>query len=325
MTRQPAWRSGRARILFCVVVAAAASPAAGSRGDRGIAVLSSSIGRDVDAAELLAYVDAGRINLVVVDFAWVTHHWPRTDLWAVERLCRELRRRGVRVAAMYRPRVLRSQEARVHCALGPGGPAADHNELCFAYDDSCAWACGWGSRILDALPAVDRLILYNVRATCACERCRDGAGRAHAEAFVRRCRSEWRRARAGVLVGHVGVGDEYADAVDFLCPFIAVNRGSEERFDPAPAIAGAAGIGAALGPDRVLPLLKVCWAAETRNDAADVARAIASCEEAGVGFILWYFEWVFHNRDGTYDRGTVLAALGTTEAAVRAARSTNGR
>jgi hypothetical protein len=289
-------------------------------------VLSSSIGREVNAAELLAFIDACRINLVVVDFAWVTHHWQRTDLPAVEHLCLQLRRRGVRVAAMYRPRVLRPQEARVHYAIGPGGAAADHNELCFAHEDSCAWASGLGSRILAALPSVDRLILYNVRATCACERCRNGAGREHAEAFVRRCRDEWRRVRTGVLVGHVGVGGEYADAVDFLCPFVAVNRVLDEPFDPAPSVARAAELAAARGPENVLPLMKVCWAAETRNDAADVARAIGSCEHSRVGFILWYYEWIFHEDGGGYDRGAVLAALGSSEAAMRRrpAKTTGG-
>src|SRR4051794_6764419 len=62
---------------------------------RGIAVLSSSLGGEVTAEEILAFTDSCRINLVVIDFAWVTYHWPRTDLVALEKLGAALRRRGV--------------------------------------------------------------------------------------------------------------------------------------------------------------------------------------------------------------------------------------
>jgi hypothetical protein len=298
--------------LCCLALAATVCPAESHPQSRGIAVLSSNVSGDV-SGEILAFTESCRINLVVIDFAWVTHHWPRTDLAAVEKLCSALRRRGVEVAAMYRPRVLRPGEASVHPALDRRGvAAAHHNDLCFAHEDSCGWAADWGTKILAAVPSVDRIILYNVLATCACDHCRDGRGRDHAAAFIQRCRGEWRRLRPDVRVGHVGTGDAYVEHVDFIWPFVPVNRASAEPFDPGPSVTDAKRLAAKLAPKQVLPLLKVCWAEATRNDATDVARAIDACDRAGVGFVLWYYEWVFYADGNRYDREAVARALRAT-------------
>ena len=42
-------------------------------------------------------------------------------------------------------------------------------------------------------------------------------------ALLRECRSDWQRIRPAVRVGHVGLGGEYADDVDLLCPFHSIN------------------------------------------------------------------------------------------------------
>ena len=73
---------------------------------RGISVLSSSIGKDVPGERVVALAKSCRLNLVVIDFAWITHHWPRTTDDCVE-LADRLQSEGVNVALMFRPRTLR--------------------------------------------------------------------------------------------------------------------------------------------------------------------------------------------------------------------------
>jgi hypothetical protein len=281
-------------------------------------LLSSTLGRDVPADEVIAFVRACRINHVVVDFGWVTFHWPRTRVEVLEDLCRRLRREGVEVAAMYRPRVLRPGEAAVHYARDAAGAvAAGHNELCFAREDSSAWAAAWGDKILTSLPSVDTVVLYNLRPACACPDCCGGRVHDHAAAFLRRCRRDWRQVRAGVRVGHVGVGAPYERELDLLYTFLPVNRdgrdGREARapLDFTAPVAECVRLQSAHPGRRVVPLLKVFWGTQTNNDAADVARAIAACERAGTGFVLWYYDWVFHNdQPDRYDRRAVIDAMG---------------
>jgi hypothetical protein len=113
----------------------------------GVALLSSSLGGDVSVREVTTFVKTHHINPVVIDFAWITHHWPRTKLAEVERLARALRADGVSVAAMYRPRGLRPSDAPVHWAQKPDGTVPnDHVGLCFAHADSVRWGSAWPRR-----------------------------------------------------------------------------------------------------------------------------------------------------------------------------------
>jgi hypothetical protein len=310
----------RATVLAFFVLAAAGNDARPERKTAsdseilpaGIAILSSSIGKEVSQQEVMAFVKACRINLVVIDFAWITHHWPSTDLAAVERLASDLRAAKVTVAAMYRPRGLSPQDARVHWAQGPDGTVPDdHNHLCFAHADSVEWGVDWGRKILTACPSVDRIILYNVLAPCQCEKCRQDNGARHAEAFVQTCCREWRKLRPAVKIGHVGMAAEYAGSVDFLCPFFSLNRENAKTPVDTPALASQVKtLQKSMGEKPVIPLIKVCWEDETRNDTSDVIHAIRDCQRDGTGFILWYYEWLFHSSAGRYDAPLVLASLG---------------
>ncbi|MHC4181660.1 MAG: hypothetical protein ACYSWU_29570, partial [Planctomycetota bacterium] len=203
----------------------AAPVASGGGPCRGVALLSSNVGVTLSVGEILDFAESCDLNLVVVDFAWITYHWPRTDKKAVESLCAELRKRGVDVAVMYRPRVLRPSEADVHYAEDQDGAIADdHNELCFAHEDSQAWGAQWGTKLLEALPSVSKVILYNLRPRCGCARCREAGGKTHVAAFLKRCRRDWSRLRPGLQIGHVGIGGEYSAEVDLLYPFLSVIR-----------------------------------------------------------------------------------------------------
>ena len=305
-------------IAYLLIVVAAPCSGAQRRGMlppteyfRGVAVLSSSIGLDVSIDEMLALVRTCKLDFVAVDFAWITHHWSRTDLAAVARLAQTLRERGVEVAVMYRPRALRPTDARVHYALNDNGAIAEHhNELCFAHADSRDWAARWGTRLLRACPTCEKIILYNARPTCHCPRCRAGRGRAHIVDFLEQCRTEWREIRPNVQIGHVGMADEYASTVDFLCPFLPLQRSGEAAVDAEALTADANALKARLGPVPVIPLIKTCWANATNNTTSDVTRVIRACDASKTGFVLWYYEWLFHPVERDYNAGKIVEALG---------------
>lgn len=277
---------------------------------RGLAILSSAIGREVSASEVETIARELKIGLVTIDFAWITHHWRRTDLAAVEKLACSLERAGVVVAAMYRPRALRPKGIEAHFAQQKGGGIAKHhNDLCFAHEDSVRWGASWGTRILEACPAIDNIILYNLRATCRCTRCARGKGARHATDFVRACRRVWAKVRPEVRIGHVGGALEHAAALDFFSPFLSVNRNANDQpVAIEPAVKRLASLRPAKKP--FVPLVKVCWASATRNTTEDVIAALRSCEKHDLGFLLWYYEWVFHAKDARYDPQALIRALG---------------
>ncbi|MHC4598927.1 MAG: hypothetical protein ACYS47_07975, partial [Planctomycetota bacterium] len=88
---------------------------------RGVAFLSSAVGSDVSQEEIETFCKECRIDFVVIDFAWITFHWERTDKEAVERLAVSLGEKGIVVGAMYRPRALSKGDAEVHFARKEDG------------------------------------------------------------------------------------------------------------------------------------------------------------------------------------------------------------
>jgi murein DD-endopeptidase MepM/ murein hydrolase activator NlpD len=184
--------------------------------------------------------------------------------------------------------------------------------LCFAHEDSVAWGAQWGSEILRRVPSIRNLALYNLSSPCACERCRDGGSTAHVAAFLRRCRAEWKKVRSKVRIGHVGVSDEHSEALDFLMPFVIVNRSTADAppLDAAALLEGAVALRSRHKTRAVLPFAKTCWENATKNTTGDVAATIAEAERRGTGLVLWYHEWLFHDRDGRYDEKALVDALG---------------
>jgi murein DD-endopeptidase MepM/ murein hydrolase activator NlpD len=315
---------GRLFLAILLVTSIVFGPASIGRGDRtgasianrgkpcrGVAFLSSSIHRTVSAEEILDFVESGDINFVVIDFAWITHHWPRTDREAVERLSAELRKRHVEVAVMYRPRVLRPTEANIHYAVGEDGSVPfDHNGLCFSHEDSQAWGVEWGKKLLTALPSIDTVVLYNLQATCRCSRCSQGRGETAAAKWIERCRREWAAVRPNLRIGHVGMGIEYAPQVDSLYPFLPMIRDAGRPVDIDGHLDALMGLRSKTGGKSVVPLAKVCWESATNNTTDDVIQAVRQCDKRGSGFVLWHYDWIFHHQDGRYDRKAILTALG---------------
>ncbi len=276
---------------------------------RGMAFLSSNIYNSFSLDEIRNFVFDCNLDLVVIDFAWITYHWPSTDLAAVEQFAGELVNEGVQVAAMYRPRALSPNDAPIHYAENCDGTIdPSHNNLCFAYEDSVSWGAQWGTDILNALPSVNKVIIYNLLAPCCCPLCQGGQGAAYARQFMERCRLEWDAVRPGVQIGHVGLGAEYAEQVDFFCPFLIINREDNNPVDVNALLDDLITPGSQPGNKPVIPLAKICWEAATDNTTEDIVNTIEACENRQTGFILWYYDWIFYS--GRYDSEAIAEALG---------------
>jgi|GEM_PF-787139 len=313
-------------VRMCAVVVWALSMVAGSAAaspegrldprttHRGVAFLSSCLGAETTIDEITTFVETCEIDLVVVDFAWITHHWPRADRGMIQRLAAELAKSGVHVAAMYRPRLLIPQDAKVHVAVNADGSTPiSHNSLCFAHQDSVEWGAKWGTQILESVPAISTIVLYNLGAKCNCSECREGQCEKHVSGFLEHCRTAWKRVRPDVRIGHVGIGAEYAEQVDLLCPFLCVNADSGKSGAPVDIAGLVSSLGTLKSRNRtkpVIPLAKICWASATDNTTEDVINTIETCSKQKIGFLLWYYEWIFHSSDNRYDPKAILAALG---------------
>ena len=59
-----------------------------------------------------------------------------------------------------------------------------------------------------------------------------------------------------------------------------------------------------------VPLLKTYWASQTQNSTAEIAGAIRTCLDRRMGFLLWYYDWLFRSTDARYDREAIVSALG---------------
>jgi hypothetical protein len=279
---------------------------------RGITFLSSNIGNGISLDEIRNFVSDCSIDFVVIDFAWVTYHWPQTNLAAVEQLASELVSQGVAVAAMYRPRALSPSDAPIHYAQNCDGTTdPSHNHLCFAYEDSVAWGAQWGTDILNALPSLNKVIIYNLLAPCCRQECQGGQGAVHAEQFMERCRSEWDAVRPGVQVGHVGLDAEYANQVDFFCPFLSINRwGDTNPVDVGSLLDDLITPDSQPGNKAVIPLAKICWEGATDNTTEDIINTVETCENRQTGFLLWYYDWILHPTGGMYAPDSIIEALG---------------
>ena len=80
---------------------------------------------------------------MVVDWAWITYHFERTDFKAVNKFLGLMAEQKVPVAGMYRPRF--SSSPTVATQIGKDGKAGDdHAEI--SYSDPAAWKWGisWG-------------------------------------------------------------------------------------------------------------------------------------------------------------------------------------
>jgi hypothetical protein len=46
------------------------------------------------------------------------------------------------------------------------------------------------------------------------------------------------------------------------------------------------------------------------QETDDVVQSIRQCDRAATGFLLWYYEWVFHSEDRRYEPRPLIEVLG---------------
>ena len=262
---------------------------------RGICVIASQIGKEVSPKKIIDFVTSCRLNLVVIDFAWITHHWPRTTDAAVD-LARRLQDSGVKVMLMYRPRVLNEDQADVHYLANQNSDNS-RPSLDFRHEDSIRWGADWGTKLLERFPTVNTVVIYNLLGP-----------RAPAQQFLSHCRTKWNSVRDGVQIGHVGSGDAFADDVDIALPFVAVNRFAGQPMRVASQTKATSEFERNHSDCRVVPLLKIDWAQATNNDSRDIAAAIDACEAFETGFVIWNYDHLLLRRE--FDWRLLLTALG---------------
>jgi HEAT repeats/Transglutaminase-like superfamily len=301
---------------LCLLSPASAEAPEPTPHGAGISILASDIGNYQRVEDLLAFVDEAQIRDVIVDWAWITLHWKRTDFEAVEKLVKALEKRGVRVAAMYRPRFKAFQIDEFPVAYqvdGGGRPRHGFCEIRYADADARKWGTAWATEILARCPSFDEVVIYNPTQGCQSEAVKAARAESpdyHAECvrtFLSETRAAIRKARAGTKLGLVlppsrSNYDRYQGSFDVARPFVFIREGAEFAKDWDAALEvmkGAAEAGPALA--------KITWGADEKVSDEELSEFIRIARAKKGEFVFWSFWTAFC--DGKYDVGRLSTAL----------------
>lgn len=278
---------------------------------RGIAVLASTIGSDFTPESLAEFVKQGKFSPVVVDWAWITYHWDKTDFAAVNKFLELMATQKVPVAAMYRPRFLSNPTVPTQMNQD-GERGVDHVEICYSDESARKWGISWGTKILEKCPTFREIVIYNPTNTCHCPKCTaasaDGSN-AVVMAFLSEARSAWRAKQPAVKLGVVSMPDmEFWKAgltiVDVAHPYLIIREGD----DSAKNVADIKAVRSLVKEKMGSCLGKVTWE-ETAKISMDKLKAIDGlAREAEIPYFVWTFDELFLS--DKYDSQAVLRALG---------------
>lgn len=302
-------------VLWCSLplMGRAAQTQEAHEASRGIAVLASSIGNEYPVEPLADFVERGHFSPVVVDWAWITAHWDRTNFAEVNRLIAILSERGVEVMAMYRPRFIGQATVPVQ-VTGEGKPLTSdgHSEICYSSEQARQWGLWWGQKILDKCPAFDEVIIYNPQDHCECPKCVEAreAGRyAAVLRFLADARMAWRKhkpeAKLGVAFPPVAnFWKQAKDIVDVAHPLLSVR----EKVDFGKELSGVRNLRGALGKKMQSCLAKVTWGENDRVSPNELATFDSFARVNDVSYFFWTFDTLFLS--SLYDLPALLKALG---------------
>jgi len=291
--------------------AAAAAPSA-PRPGVGIALLASDIGHDYSVTNLVELIEKGGFAPVIIDWAWVTFHWERTDFKSVRELVTRLRQKKVEVAAMYRPRFLGAPSVPEQVAAD-GQPAFSHGHYpCYSSPAARQWATRWGTMILEQCPGFEELILYNPLDLCQCPACRQAKRESPHDpvwTFLAEAKRTWRQKKPTFKLGVVynpqpdfwARGREIADSAR---PFLSVLDNADLNSNAAAILE----VQRLLGNKPAASLAKVTWGPEDRLSLNTLSELQRISQAKRIPYVLWTFDSLFLS--AAYAPDKVAAALG---------------
>ena len=274
---------------------------------RGIAVLASTIGTDFTPESLADLVQQGKFSPVVVDWAWITYHWDKTDFAAVNKFLDLMAARKVPVAAMYRPRFLSNPTVLTQMNQD-GERGVDHAEICYSDASARKWGISWGEKILDRCPSFREIIIYNPSNNCHCPKCA-AASHTVVMTFLSEAGSAWKAKQPAVKLGVVAMPEtEFWKAglavVDIAHPYLIIREGE----DPAKNVADIKAVRSLVKEKMGSCLGKVTWE-ETAKVSMDKLKAVDGlARENSIPYFIWTFDELFLS--DKYDPKAVLQALG---------------
>lgn len=306
---------------YCLLVLLAvgeAQPQAGAPPpQRGIAVLADNIGTKFPVEALLEFVDRGHFAPVVIDWAWITAHWDKTNFAEVNRFLKALQDRGIEAPAMYRPRFTAAPSVPYQ-QRADGSPAYGSGyDICFGSEVARAWGAAWGKHILERCPAFRTIIIYDPRHECRCPTCAAALAADPAAAtkdvwrFLAEARALWRTQRPDVQLGvnyhtrDLAFWQAGRDTMDVAYPYLFVY----EQTDMARDVAGAEAVRTLLGDKLRSCLAKITWGAEDKVAAGRIADFDRLAAEHHLPYFLWLMETPFFE-PALYDPEAVCRALG---------------
>jgi hypothetical protein len=303
--------------VFSLRPVPADGPDAKAAPERGIAVLASSIGSDYSTSGLADFVRQGKFTFVVIDWAWITYHWDRTDFAQVNRLVDKLTAQGIQVAAMYRPRFL--YNPTVATQVGDDGkPGTNHVEICYSDPAAREWGVSWGVKILQKCPGIKEMIIYNPTDKCQCAKCtaaRVKGEYANVASFLSKAKLAWRARQSEVKLGVVSMPvPEFWQAAlavaDVAHPYLCVR----EEIDPAGEVANILAVRAIAKEKMGSCLAKVTWEPGAKVLPEKLKTIDDLAAKDGIPYFYWTFDTLFDSSD--YDAKAVAKALGMDSAAI---------
>lgn len=306
---------GRVSALFCTVllsIGATAKDFPAPKPGYGLAVLASDIGHDYPVAQLAGFIEQGGFAPVIIDWAWITYHWEKTDFAAVRQLVIRLKEKNIEVAAMYRPRFLGNPTVpeQVHA---DGSPAPTHGHYpCFSSSAARQWSLLWGERILEKCPEFEEIVIYNPLDLCQCRACRRLKSEnpyAGTWAFLREAKHAWQTKKPSVELGVVfNPAQDFwlagKDVVDVARPFFHVR----EDADMAGNAREIGKVQRILGRRTGACLAKVTWGPEDTISLAKLSEFARVARDNGLTSVLWTFDTLFLSP--SYEPAKVTEVLG---------------
>ncbi|HET6454201.1 MAG TPA: HEAT repeat domain-containing protein [Armatimonadota bacterium] len=274
---------------------------------RGIAVLASTIGSDFTPESLAEFVTQGKFSPVVVDWAWITYHWDKTDFSAVNKFLDLMAARKVPVAAMYRPRFLSNPTVPTQMNQD-GERGVDHAEICYSDASARKWGISWGEKILDKCPSFREIIIYNPSNNCRCPKC-TGASHAVVMTFLSEAKSAWRAKQPDVKLGvvHMPETDFWKaglTVIDVAHPYLIIREGG----DPAKNVADIKAVRSLVKEKMGSCLGKVTWEETGKISMEKLKTVDGLARENSIPYFVWTFDELFLS--DKYDPKAVLQALG---------------